>query len=334
MQSADYVPGVSGWKIHDDIRLELNDGNRRIHAEVKMITTAGPGQTNDQAAQAIRDSVADQTSRVTACEGTVTAQGAAVSGLSDLVNDQASTQAPHDPDGYITGEKLARQAAENARCRADSDMALAQRNGSVQCGLAAAADASATCTLTSRKYSEGSAEVHIKPEEAVESLRMGKFVFHGETARQIRAAQTVLHQAGAGQLEVVKRVEDSGSPFVVIDGQVFITDATVKSAVVDPDKFEVRIEIDDEGHCYVAGVGIGRNPVTSSLKLGPCLEQDVRRLLLDELISTGSEKAISERLGKIELELVAWKGREDAAKIIIEQRLAALESVVGSLKLS
>lgn len=55
MQSADYVPGVSGWKIDDHARLELNDGNRRIHAEVKLVITAGPGVTNDQAAQELRD---------------------------------------------------------------------------------------------------------------------------------------------------------------------------------------------------------------------------------------------------------------------------------------
>ncbi|TCT95650.1 hypothetical protein [Pseudomonas sp. LP_4_YM] len=257
MQSADYVPGVSGWKIHDDIRLELNDGNRRIHADVRMITTAGPGQTNDQAEQSIRDSVADQASRVTACGGTVTAQGSAVSRLTSRVSDQANTRASPDRDGYITGEKLARQAAENARCRADADMALGQRIGSVQCGLAAVADTSATCTLTSRKYSEGSAEVHVKPGEAVELLRMGKFVFHGETARQIRAAQTVLRQAEAGQLEVVKRVEDPGSPFVVIDGQVFIPDATIKSATLNPVELKVRIEVDEKGRYYAAGLGVG-----------------------------------------------------------------------------
>nr|WP_236165715.1 hypothetical protein [Pseudomonas fulva] len=280
MQSADYVPGVSGWKIHDHVRLELNEGNRRVHAEVKMITTAGPGQTNDQAAQSIRDSVADQTSRVTACEGMVTAQGSAVSRLTSRVSDQASTQAPHDPDGYITGQKLARQAAENARCRADSDMALAQRISSVQCGPAAVADTSATCTLTSRKYSEGSAEVHIKPEEAVEPLRMGKFVFHGETARQIRAAQTVLHQAGAGQLEVVKRVEDRGSPFVVIDGQVFITDATIKSAVVDTDRFKIKMTTSGDGKRYASGFNLTAEP---QLHLGSQITDALRKLIRDEL---------------------------------------------------
>lgn len=285
MQSADYVLGVSGWKIHDDIRLELNDGNRRIHADVRMITTAGPGQTNDQSALSIRDAVADQTSRATACGGTVTAQDSAVTRLTSRVSDQTCTQAPHDPDGYITGEKLARQAAENARCRADSDMALAQRIGSVQCGLAAAADASATRTLSSRKFSEGAAEVHIKPEEAVEPLRMGKFVFHGETARQIRAAQTVLRQAGAGQLEVVKRANEKGEPWVVIDGQVFIREAKIKSCkfAVETGKFEFRAAKGESGRVHAAGFGVGLAPLNAQLQLGSQLEDCVRNLIKNEL---------------------------------------------------
>lgn len=248
MQSADYVPGVSGWKIHDHVRLELNEGNRRVHAEVKMITTAGPGRTNDQAAQELSESLKSYTP----------AEASAATALTSRTTGEASA-------------------------RADADMALAQRIGSVQCGLAGVADPSATCTLSSRKFSEGAAEVHIKPGEAVEPLRMGKLVFHGETARQIRAAQTVLHQAGAGQLEVVKRVEDPGSPFVVIDGQVFITDATVKSAAIDPCTYSLKVTMGDDGRFYIAGVGIGVSTVASELNLGPSLEKDVRRLLRDEL---------------------------------------------------
>lgn len=38
----------------------LNDGNQRVIAKMLMVTTAGPGQTNDQAAQAVRDAVCDE----------------------------------------------------------------------------------------------------------------------------------------------------------------------------------------------------------------------------------------------------------------------------------
>ncbi|MBA6062309.1 MULTISPECIES: hypothetical protein [Pseudomonas] len=141
-----------------------------------------------------------------------------------------------------------------------------------------------------------------------------------------------------------------GSPFFVVDGQVFANGTTIEDAAISParlkvetdklqidhpvlDGYRVKLAVNEQGQYYVAGVGVGMSHVTSGLKLGPCLEEDVRRLLREELVGAGAEKAINERLGKIELNLVARKCREDAAKIIIEQRLAALESVVGSLKL-
>ncbi len=327
MQSADYVPGISGWKIHDHVRLVINDGNRRIHAEVKMITTAGPGQNNDEAAQAIRDLVQEskdqRDSRVTACEGRVaacgsqvTAQGAPIAALGHAVADPGSkaectavsrltsrfasedeSTPPVDRSGYITGEKLARQAMEEAVSRAEADLALAKRIGSYECKLSAG------------------------------------------TVKVTLAA------------DVPSDEEIKGEPlFVVIDGQVFINNATLKDSAIDParikvesDKarsdhpvlegYRVKLAVNEQGQYYVAGVGVGMSPVTSGLKLGPCLEEDVRRLLREELIGAGAEKAMNERLGKIELDLVTRKCREDAAKIIIEQRLAALESVVGSLKL-
>jgi len=268
MQSADYVPGVSGWKIYDHVRLVLNEGNRRIHAEVKMITTAGPGQTNDQAAQELSDYLKSYTP----------AEASASTALTSRITGEASD-------------------------RADADMALAQRIDSVRCGLAGVADASATCTLTGRKYSEGSAEVHIKSGEAVELLRIGKFVFHGEAARQIRAAQNVLRQAGAGQLEVVKRANENGEPFVVIDGQVFLSQAAIDEGrfAIDSSQFKVRVEQAENGHYYAAGCGVG---VTESdygkaleagrvmeyisglvmeSALGSSLHEQVRQVIRDEL---------------------------------------------------
>jgi hypothetical protein len=134
MQSANYVPGMTGWKIHDGVRLELNDGNRRIYAEVKMITNAGPGQTNDEAAQAVRDLDVGNLSRVTSCEGKVTpqghsltAQGRAVYELTSRVAGQGENLPVGDMSGYITGEKPARQAAEQLRRQEEADIAAARR---------------------------------------------------------------------------------------------------------------------------------------------------------------------------------------------------------------
>ena len=144
-------------------------------------------------------------------------------------------------------------------------MAPAQRIGSLQC------------------CADAPAELHVKPEEAVEPLRMGKVVFHGETARQIRAAQAVLREAGAGQLEVVKRANEPGEPFVVIDAQVFITKAALESSVTDPCPYSLKVTMGEDGRFYIAGVGVGVSTVANELKLGPSLENDVRRLLREEL---------------------------------------------------
>lgn len=215
MQSADYVPGVSGWKIHDHVRLELNDGNRRINAEVKLVTTAGPGQTNDEVAQMIRDlKVGPDAEAVTALTSRVASQDASVRLLSD---------------GYVTGEKPARQAAEEAHRRAEADMAIAQRIGSVHTGLSnQGAAAVATSALTSRVTAAEEPILQVDPGKAIEPLRLGKVTFYGESARVIRAAQAVLESAGAGQLEVVKR-----EPFkITADGQVFISEALVGKAAI------------------------------------------------------------------------------------------------------
>lgn len=55
-----------------------------------------------------------------------------------------------------------------------------------------------------------------------------------EKPRQIRAAQEVLHAAGIGQLEVVKRANEPGETSVEIDGQVCIAEGAIKTVVIGP----------------------------------------------------------------------------------------------------
>lgn len=145
------------------------------------------------------------------------------------------------------------------------------------------AEARATTSLTSRVTICEPPDLVIDVGQAVQPLRMGKVVFHGETARQIRAAQAVLREAGAGQLEVVKRANEPGEPFVVIDGQVFITKAAVESADINPCPYSLKVTKGEDGRFYIAGVGVGVSTVANELKLGPSLENDVRRLLREEL---------------------------------------------------
>lgn len=165
----------------------------------------------------------------------------------------------------------------NARLTA-IDTQLSALRAELSMGRVAAARA--TTALTARVTS---AEVHVKPEEAVEPLRMGKVVFHGETARAIRDAQAVLLSAGIGQLEVVKRASEPSDPFVVIDGQVFFARAHVKDSVVDVDRFQVRLaETTPQGKYVSAGIGSSVQ-LCSDLNLGSQLADAIRSLLRDEL---------------------------------------------------
>ena len=142
------------------------------------------------------------------------------------------------------------------------------------------AEASAITRLTSRVTNCEPADLLIDAAQAVQPLRMGKVVFHGESARQIRAAQTVLRQAGAGQLEVVKRANEQGEPFVVIDGQVFIAKSAVESSVVNPSRFEIKMAVTEQGQRYASGFNLNVDP---QLHLGSQITDAVRQLLRAEL---------------------------------------------------
>lgn len=100
----------------------------------------------------------------------------------------------------------------------------------------------------------GAFELSIDPGQSVPPLRMGKVTFYGETARQIREAQEVLRAAGAGQLEVVKRANERGEPFVVIDGQMFINKAAVDEVVIDPMRIKINTLDTDAGLKVMAGL--------------------------------------------------------------------------------
>lgn len=91
------------------------------------------------------------------------------------------------------------------------------------------------------------------------------------------------------------------------EGANEISDVTVKDSVIDPapfkveagklridhvvlDDYNVKIAVNERGQFYVAGVGLGVSQVTSGLKLGPGLEEDVRRLIRGELAGSGADQ--------------------------------------------
>lgn len=142
------------------------------------------------------------------------------------------------------------------------------------------AEAVAITRLTSRVTKCEAAELAIDTGQAVKPLRMGKVTFYGESARVIRDAQEVLRAAGAGQLEVVKRANEPGEPFVLIDGQVFIAKSTVDTAVIEPGRFEIKMAVTEQGRRYVSGFNLNSDP---KLHLGTRLVEEIRNLLRDEL---------------------------------------------------
>lgn len=71
----------------------------------------------------------------------------------------------------------------------------------------------------------GDVVARIDAEPAAEPLRLGGVTFYGGLARNLRDVQGMLAAHGAGELKVVKR--EPGKHYVVIDGQVFISQAEV-----------------------------------------------------------------------------------------------------------
>ncbi|WP_438279693.1 hypothetical protein [Pseudomonas alabamensis] len=170
------------------------------------------------------------------------------------------------------------------------------------------ASSSAIHTLTSRITDAEDAvlkqtSLAINLGEAIEPLRMGGVTFYGESARVIRDAQAVLQAVGAGQLKVVKRESREGTPLFVIDGQVFINEAEIKSTT-----FEVKVVRGANGHYYAAGIGVGveqaadratEAPVDADQLLGEITKQITESKLVASLESRIAEIGLQEQVRQI-----------------------------------
>lgn len=199
-----------------------------LRSSIDSLRAMTVGLQAQAAGKADASAVAALSTRITSCEGRVAALGSSVAAQGPAVTK---------PTSRVTSEHEA---------RAHADTALAKRIGSVQC------------------FASAPAELHVEPDEAVEPLRMGKVVFHGETARAIRDAQAVLKSANVGQLEVVKRANEAGEPFVEIDGQVFINEAEINSTT-----FEVKLVRGANGQYHAADIGLGVEQAAGSAAKAP-----------------------------------------------------------------
>lgn len=122
------------------------------------------------------------------------------------------------------------------------------------------------------------------------------------------------------------------------------------------DRFAVTMAKSANGQYVCTGVGLGIDPAQGETKDGHDLKRAIEKgdateilsLIAGQIARTELSQALREeiakdagkqneclvqRLEKLSLEILAAKGESDAAKILIEQRLAAIESAVGLLEL-
>ncbi|PLV13062.1 hypothetical protein [Pseudomonas guariconensis] len=122
------------------------------------------------------------------------------------------------------------------------------------------------------------------------------------------------------------------------------------------DRFAVTMAKSANGQYVCTGVGLGIDPAQGETKDGHDLKRAIEKgdateilsLIAGQIARTELSQALREeiakdagkqneclvqRLEELSLEILAAKGESDAAKILIEQRLAAIESAVGLLKL-
>ncbi|MDD1981364.1 hypothetical protein [Pseudomonas asiatica] len=329
---------------------ETNEAIASLRSSIDVLHAIVAGIQAQVCTKVDTTALAALNSRVTACEGKipelgtpVAAQGRAVTGLTSTITREASA-------------------------REDADDALCTHIGALSCNLQDnRAAARATSTLATRVTSAEEPTLEVDPGKAIEPLHMGKVTFYGESARAIRDAQEVLRAAGAGQLEVVKRESQGDSPFFVVDGQAFITAATIKDSAIDPASFKVKTDkvridhaviggyrvnlaVNEQGQYVAVGLGIGiqdaeqpkafsaddllnqiRAQISES-KLGTELADRVA--LIEQSVGKqgGENGAVHDRLVAIELGLTAQKGINDAARVRIDQRIDALQAQVDNLQ--
>lgn len=238
-----------------------------------------------------------------------------VGSLSSQVHAQGGTVTPQ-------GQAITTNTSETS-ARASADDALATRAGAFSCNLDSCrpipedAAASATSFLTTRVTSAEESTLAVDPGQAVEPLRLGKVTFYCESARVIRDAQAVLQAAGAGQLEMVKRANEPGEPFVLIDGQVFINEAEIKSTT-----FEIKVVRGVDGQYHAAGFGVGVEQATGGTTKAP-IDADH---ILSELTKLIGESELSADLGKWVAEIERTGSKQGAENRTLHDRLAALEA--------
>lgn len=321
--------------------------DRRVHALGGNITPQGEaitGLTNtieSEASARCKADAARGTRTGGIQRGLTTQQGAASTATSRLESTVTAAQAaPRASRGKVLFQAsepmTADRLVQNLWIDTTGNTNMPKRwNGSAWVAVTDkvatdAAAARATSFLTSRITSTEDPTLEVDPGKAIEPLRLGKVTFYGESARVIRAAQAVLESAGAGQLEVVKR-----EPFkITADGQVFISEALVGKAAIQKAQVDQHSVMPTEQPKPRDATEILEeiSSQISESELGKDLASRIAELEQGKEKQDGENRSFNDRLTSLNLELVARRGEDSAARVRTDQRIDALQAQVDNLQ--
>lgn len=105
------------------------------------------------------------------------------------------------------------------------------------------------------------------------------------TPDEIRAA--VEHIQGVRAAEAFSKAAKKVSPFAIKDGEVFIEDAFIGNGITTAN-WSMKVNVDENGHRYAAGVGIAVNNEANKIRL----TDDMREAVIDAMRESDVFKAL------------------------------------------
>ena len=149
-----------------------------------------------------------------------------------------------------------------------------------------------------------------------EMLIMQKSIGGGYTPEEISAA--VEHIQAIRSAEAFSKAAKEVSPFAIKDGEVFIKDAFIGNGITTAD-WSMKVNTDENGHRYAAGVGIAVNSKATKIRL----TDDMREAVIDAIRESDVFKALQ-----------ASQDAQAAALVTTQQAIeqAASDAIRNALK--
>ncbi|MGF6595121.1 hypothetical protein [Pseudomonas sp. 2835] len=135
---------------------------------------------------------------------------------------------------------------------------------------------------------KGEVTGRIDPGSDVESLDLGGVTLYGDLAVKVREVQGILAAHGAGELKVVKPKVEEGKDFLVVDGQMFISQACVDASKLAAG-YAIKTETLGNGLEVMAGL-------ISESQLGEELRKRTECISADDGLACAVRQVIREEL--------------------------------------